>query len=209
MTELVVLLWCLAVVGLGTLFGGVVSALSWRRGNAVGTAVGLGVVRAVQRVLDTRLSRTATGALVGACDGLLLAGTLVTAGLLIEPARDLIFSEDFRRDSLRILGLLVLTAVGFGAFAWVLAHAGAARFLEAAVGFGCLVALGWVVALGFRLAYPWVYGLGLGVLALLLLYVVFPARSPAMPPTPREPPEDGILEFRRPLPPDEHLQTRE
>src|SRR5207244_1299326 len=98
-------------------------ALSWRRGHTVGTGVGLGVIRAVNRVLETRPSRTITGAVVGACDGLLLAGTALTVVLLIPSGRELIFTEDFRYESLRALGLLALTALAFGAFAWILTHA--------------------------------------------------------------------------------------
>ena len=117
MTEVGVLLWVLAIVALGVVFGGVVAALSWRRGHAVGTGIGLGVLRAVNRVLDARPSRTVTGAVVGSCDGLLLTGTLLTLALLIEPSRELLFTEEFRNESLRVLVLLTLGALGFGAFA--------------------------------------------------------------------------------------------
>src|SRR5262245_26641690 len=112
MTEIAVLLWCLSMAGLGVAIGGVMGALSWRRGHTVGTGIGLAAVRAVTRVLDARPSRTVTGAAVGACDGLLLASTLLVVALLIAPSRELIFAEQFRHESLRAVGLLALTSAG-------------------------------------------------------------------------------------------------
>jgi hypothetical protein len=207
MTEISVLLWGLSLVGLGVVFGAVVGALSWRRGHAVGTGIGLAVVRAAARVLDARPSRVVTGAAVGGCDGLLLTGTLLTVALLIPPSRELIFSEPFRGESLRALGLLALAAIGLSVFAWLLLNAPANHLVEAVVGCGAIVAFCWYMAAQFKWQLPWAYGAGAGVLTLLLVYVVFPGRRPGAAP---KPPKEAVLHFKlKPPPPDEHIQARE
>lgn len=207
MTEVAVLLWAVAVMALGVVFGSWVSALSWRRGHTVGTGLAQAVVRAVVRVLRARPSRTVTGAAVGACDSLLLTGTLLALALLFEPTRGLLFDAEFRLASLVALGLLALAAGGFSLFAWILLNASVSRFLEALVGFGCLVALGTVAATALKWALPWAYGVGAGVLALLLVYVVFPPKPPVQErEESAELPENAILQFKRPLPPDERIK---
>jgi hypothetical protein len=206
MAELGVLLWCLAVLALGTAFGGTVGALSWRRGHTVGTGLGLAAVRTVTRALEVRPSRTVTGAAVGACDALLLIGTLLVVALFIDPFRELLAGEEFRRESLRTLGLLALAAVALSVLAWVLLNTSLTHFFEAVLGCGCMVGFTAYMAGQFGWQWPWAYGVAAGVLSLVLVYVVFPGRWRRPPPVP---PTDAVTHFKVKPPPDEHIRPRE
>src|SRR4051794_17999579 len=78
---------------LGAGFGAVTGLVYWRSGRAAGTAVGLRVARAFERVEGQELSRSSRGAIVGAVDGFLfmavlgvLLGTIAGHGRLKGPA---------------------------------------------------------------------------------------------------------------------------
>jgi hypothetical protein len=72
---------------LGAAFGGLVGYLAWNRGRPAGSAAGLAVASAIDRVIRQSSSPGRTGMLVGAIDGLLFLGlTGTTLGLVAARA---------------------------------------------------------------------------------------------------------------------------
>src|SRR5438105_4432009 len=113
-------LWASGLALLTSLFGGVAGGVTWWLGRGSGTGVGLRAAEAVARVSGTSLSRTATGALVGAADGLLLAAVVIVLVMVLEPGRALLASAEFRLVSLLLAGALGAAAILLGSVAHLL-----------------------------------------------------------------------------------------
>jgi hypothetical protein len=119
-----ILLWAVCLVLLAGVFGGIAGGVTWWLGRGSGTAVGHRAVRALAELTGTRFSRTVTGSLVGAADGLLLATVGIVVVLLLEPGRALLASAEFRLASLLLAVVLGGAAILLGSLAHLLVWAG-------------------------------------------------------------------------------------
>lgn len=108
---------------LGGLFGAIAGTLYWRSGQASGTAFGLSVTRAFDRVSETRLSPGVRGAITGAADGVLFLGTL---GLLAGgfAAYSGLVEVQWLFGLAWIATTLVAVALAFGVLAYALTGSG-------------------------------------------------------------------------------------
>jgi hypothetical protein len=113
-------LWLLLAGGyfalLGGVFGAVTGYATWRDGRAAGTVIGLSVARAVSRLADEPLSRTAQSILVGGVDGAFFG---LLSGLLIGAV------TGWRGGDWRLLGPVMLAGlllVGGAVLLGVMAH---------------------------------------------------------------------------------------
>jgi hypothetical protein len=144
---------------LGGLFGAVAGALYWRSGRVSGTAFGLSVARAFDRVSETELSPSVLGAITGAADGVLFLGSMgILAGGFIAYGG---WAETRWLGLVAWLSLfLVGSALFFGSLAYSLVAAGV-RGLAPASGCGLLGAIGgaWIGGVSGLM-----YGLFAGIL---------------------------------------------
>jgi hypothetical protein len=121
---------------LGAAFGATAGAVYWREGRAAGTALGLRVARAFERVAGRELSPGGRGALVGATDGFVFLGVAgVALGAVVARSGG---AGDVLAPVALGAALLAATAAALGLLAYGLGRAGvwalAAACLGAAVG---------------------------------------------------------------------------
>jgi hypothetical protein len=138
--RLLLFVWLVGSAGyfglLGAAFGALAGNISWRQGRPVGTAIGLGVLRNVERVARQRFTPGGQGSLVGAVDGFLfLAGIGLVFGLVASSYR-----LGLAEAGMVALGALLLVAGalffgGIGILARQGGHAGVAALF-----FGALLA---------------------------------------------------------------------
>ncbi len=108
---------------LGAAFGGLTGAVTWRNGRPAGTFLGLRVARAFTRASGEELTPTATGALVGAVDGLAFLGAIGLAVGYFAGSRHPAEWESLRPAFLAG-GLLAAGGVFFGTLAYALVAGG-------------------------------------------------------------------------------------
>jgi hypothetical protein len=170
-------LWAACLAVLAGLFGGVAGAVTWWLGRGSGTGVGHRALASFAEMRGRSFSRPASGFLVGAADGLVLATAVIVVLLLLEPGRALLASADFRIVSLLLALTLGCSAILLGSIAHLLVWAGE-RGSYAVGGFAFTFFVVALLAGKSRVGDPILLGLVAGAIAALLAaLLVKPRRS--------------------------------
>jgi hypothetical protein len=159
---ILLMLWAACLAALASVFGSIAGGLTWWLGRGSGTAVGLRAVEALASITGRSFSRTVTGVVVGATDGLVLATAVIVLLLLFEPTRAQLASPAFLAASLILAVVLGGMAIVLGSLAHLLIWARErGRFAIAGFAFAFFVVA--LLAGRMRVGYPLLLGLLAGI----------------------------------------------